>query len=67
MLLLLLLQRRLEDRRHVAAAVATVGDAVDAENDAALAAAVERHGEVVVFFCRAVVADAGLAGDDHFA
>ena len=63
MLLLLLL----DDVGDVSAAVAPAADVVDAENDAGLGAVGECHGEVVVLLGGAVVADAGLARDDHLA
>ena len=65
MLLLLLLL--LDDVGDVSAAVAPAADVVDAENDAGLGAVGECHGEVVVLLGGAVVADAGLARDDHLA
>ena len=66
-MLLLLLLLLLDDVGDVSAAVAPAADVVDAENDAGLGAVGECHGEVVVLLGGAVVADAGLARDDHLA
>ena len=65
LLLLLLLQGRLEDGCDVAATVVVAAAVVNAEDEVGLAA-VAGHGQVVVLFGWAVVADACLSGDDDF-
>ena len=69
-MLLLLLQGRLEDGCDVAATVVVAAAVVNAEDEVGLAAvaaaAVDGHGQVVVLFGWAVVADACLSGDDDF-